>query len=188
MKNIYQFGKTVYTINELGLVWGIRNRDVLRNKVCYWIKNHKLRRIKRGVYALSDKFDKFELAGKLQSPSYVSLSTVLRQFGVIFQYDSMISSVAQINRNYVFEETGYSYRKIKESVFFNENGLVRKQAYTIASQERAVLDMMYLTPKIYFDNLSKMDWEKAFELVEIYDNKRLTRELNKLYRLEKKNA
>lgn len=188
MKNIYQFEKTIYTINELGLVWKITNRDVLRNKVFYWVKNHKLNRIKRGVYALINQFDKLELAGKLQSPSYVSLATVLQKNGVVFQYDLMITSVAQVNRSYKVDEIDYNYRKIKDAVLFNDKGLIRKTAYTIASKERALLDMMYLTPKFYFDNLTGIDWEKAFELVDIYNNKRLTRELNKLYKLEKKNA
>lgn len=188
MKNIYQFNKTIYTINELGLIWKITNRNVLRNKVFYWVKKNKLKRLKRGVYSIVDKYEKFELAGKLESPSYVSLSTVLQKEAVVFQYDSSVTSVAQINRNYQVNKTGYSYRKIKDSVLFNDLGLIRKKTYTIASRERAVLDMLYLVPRFYFDNLAKLNWEKAFELVKIYNNKRVSREFNKLYKLEKENV
>ncbi|MBU2543668.1 type IV toxin-antitoxin system AbiEi family antitoxin domain-containing protein [Patescibacteria group bacterium] len=182
LQQLYQSGQSVITTNELGMIWQLNDRAVLRNKIYYWVKTGKLHRLQRGVYALRVNYNQLELAGKVLSPSYVSLSTVLQQEGVVFQYDETITSIANLSREFEVAGVKLSYRKIQDKVLFNDLGLERKNSYTIASKERALLDMMYLAPGFYADNLAKIDWEQLLILVEIYDQRRLKSEVHKLYK------
>jgi len=72
-----------------------------------------------------------------------------------------------------------TFRKLKDIVLFNSTGVVSKDNYSIATPERAFLDMIYLFPNYYFDNLGSINWEKCDELAKIYDNKELMKRLNK---------
>ena len=64
-------------------------------------------------------------------------------------------------------------------------GIEHKQGCAIASYERAVLDTLYLNKDYHFDNLSGLNWDKAFEIVPIYDNKRMKKKLGNIYRENK---
>jgi hypothetical protein len=72
-----------------------------------------------------------------------------------------------------------TFRKLKDIVLFNSTGIVSKDNYSIATPERAFLDMIYLFPNYYFDNLKSINWEKCNELVKIYNNKELIKRLAK---------
>jgi len=72
-----------------------------------------------------------------------------------------------------------TFRKLKDTVLFNSTGIESKDNYSIATPERAFLDMIYLSPNYYFDNLKGINWEKCDELVKIYNNKSLIKRLNK---------
>ena len=56
------------------------------------------------------------------------------------------------------------------------------KAYPIASLERAFLDMIYLFPNYYFDNLAPLNWQKCHELADIYNNKQLFKRLNNYHK------
>ena len=58
-------------------------------------------------------------------------------------------------------------------------GVTRQDNYSIATPERAYLDMIYLFPNYYFDNLKSIDWGKCGEMVKIYNNKQMIKRLNK---------
>ncbi|OHA15786.1 MAG: hypothetical protein A3A10_00100 [Candidatus Tagabacteria bacterium RIFCSPLOWO2_01_FULL_42_9] len=72
-----------------------------------------------------------------------------------------------------------SFRKIKDAALFNPLGIINKNNYSIASRERAFLDTVYLFPQYYFDNLYSIDWQRCFEIAEIYQNKKLIERLKK---------
>jgi len=76
------------------------------------------------------------------------------------------------------------YRKLKDEVLLNKKGIVDKGTYFEASRERAFLDMLYLYPEYYFDNLRSIDWDKCEELVLVYKKKALItslKEYKKIY-------
>jgi hypothetical protein len=54
-------------------------------RVSYYVKNSQLIRLRRGLYAKDNDYNKYELATKICIPSYVSFETVLRNAGAIFQ-------------------------------------------------------------------------------------------------------
>ena len=77
------------------------------------------------------------------------------------------------------DKHSFTFRKLKDIVLFNSSGIISKDNYSIATPERAFLDMIYLFPNYYFDNLKPINWEVCFEMVKIYNNKQLIKRLNK---------
>ncbi|HEY4505830.1 MAG TPA: hypothetical protein VJG67_04025, partial [Candidatus Paceibacterota bacterium] len=70
----------------------------------------------------------------------------------------------------------YSYKKIKDTILTNQIGIESRENYSIASPERAFLDVIYLNKNYHFDNLSALNWEKVYEILPIYGgNKRMTK-------------
>ncbi len=165
--------QTVFNTTDLAFLWQIKDRDTLKSKIYYLTKKKKLVRLHQGIFALDNNYNKFELAGKLKNPSYISLETVLAKESIIFQYSSNISSVSNLSRYYDVDKTKYTYRKIKNSILLNQTGIIYKDTYAIATRERAFLDMIYLNSNYYFDNLEEIDWEKCQKMVKIYQSRRL---------------
>jgi hypothetical protein len=170
--------KTVFSVSDLAILWNIKNKNSLKSKIYYLVKNGSIIRLYHGIFALDNKYNKNELAGKLKSPSYVSLKTTLRDEGCIFQYSDEISSVSNNNKEYVIDNVKYTYRKMKDSVLFNTKGVDCHYNYSVATKERAFLDMIYFNKDYYFDNLEGINWEKCEEIVKIYNNKTLIKRLN----------
>jgi len=172
-------------MKTLAILWGIKNSNTLKSKANYLAKMGKLIKIRYGLYALDENYAKFELAGKLLSPSYVSLETVLGMEGVIFQYSEEVISISNTTRNYEIDGKAYRYRKMKDIILFEKAGINFFDNQAIASKERAFLDMIYLSKNYYFDNLRSIDWEKCRLLAKLYKNKNLVERLeeyNKIYK------
>lgn len=176
--------KTVFGTKDLILIWKITDEDYLKTKIYRLIKAKQMIRIKKGFYAVDGNYDELELANKLISPSYISLQTVLTKEGVIFQFDSSIYSIAQASKEIALNDKNFIYKKIKDSVLFNSFGILRKENYSIASRERALLDLLYLEKDFYFDNLRGINWEFCGQISLIYNNKELIKRLKKLRKLD----
>lgn len=174
--------KTVFSIDDIALLWREDNRAVIRNRLHYYLKNKQLIHLRQGIYAKDTKYEKFELAIKILKPSYISFETVLAKAGLIFQYYSNITLASYLTRELTCDGTVYTFKKIKTDVLTNPYGIEQKDEYAIASVERAVLDTIYLNKKFYFDNLSGINWEKINAMVGIYGNKQMIKTLNELYR------
>ncbi|MCK5122608.1 MAG: hypothetical protein KAQ87_00425 [Candidatus Pacebacteria bacterium] len=176
-------GKTVFDTKDLSILWKISDKNTLKSKIYYLTKSEKIRKLHYGVYAVDSKYDKYELAGKLKHPSYVSMETVLRNEGCIFQYSEEIICVSNLNRNYICDGVKYSYRKIKDEVLYNKAGIFYFNYYSIASKERAFLDLIYLNKNYYFDNLNNINWDECAKIVKIYNNKSLIKRLTEYKKL-----
>ncbi len=84
------------------------------------------------------------------------------------------------------DEQVYSYRKIKDAILTNHLGIDNKNNYSIASAERAFLDVVYLNTDYHFDNLSILNWDKVFQILPIYGgNKRMKKAVKKYYEAKK---
>lgn len=170
---------TVFSTKDIALLWGERSSAAARVRLNYYVKAGKLIRLHRGLYAKDQNYDQFELATKIYTPSYISFETVLARAGVVFQFYKSIFVASYLSREIEIDGQRYSYRKIKETILTNSAGLETKDNYYIASPERAFLDIVYLQKGYYFDNLSPLDWKKVFEILPIYNNKRMEKEIKK---------
>ena len=171
--------KTVFTIDEVSLLWGESNVDFVRKKMYRYIKSGKMFAVRKGIYSKDENYDKHELASKIYTPSYISFETVLGQAGITFQYYSQIFIASYLTREIIIDQQIYSYKKIKDFILINKKGIEVKDNYYVASPERAFLDTVYLNKDYHFDNLINIDWQKVYEILPIYNNKRMERNVKK---------
>lgn len=176
---LYQSNKTILTNKDLALIWEENDKIKLNAKIAYYVKQGTLIRLTRGVFAKSKNYNSKELATSLYAPSYISFETVLREAGIIFQHYDAIFAVAKWPKTITVDKYSITFRKLKDAVLFNPTGVINKDSYSIATPERAFLDMIYLFPNYYFDNLKPINWGKCDDIVKIYNNKQLIKRLNK---------
>jgi hypothetical protein len=182
---IYQNPKTVFSIKELSQLFPNISYQSLKDRLSYAVKTKKLQKPRRGIYTKSN-YNPFELANKIYTPSYISLETVLLKEGIIFQEKKEITLVSYLTRTIkINDQIIISYRKIKDPILNNLKGIVKNENYFIAEKERAFLDAIFLFKDFHFDNLN-LDWEKVFETVKIYQNKKLEKRVNEYYKIYKK--
>lgn len=175
----YQSQKTVLTNKDLALIWGETSANNLKAKIAYYVKQGTLIKLTRGVYAKDQNYNTKELATSIYSPSYISFETVLREAGIIFQHYDTIFVSAPWSFSKKIDKYSITFRKLKETILFNPAGIKNENHSSIATPERAFLDMIYLFPNYYFDNLKGINWEICNELVKIYNNKSLVKRLSK---------
>jgi len=171
--DIFRSKNTVFTFKDLSLILGETDKNYLKKKIYRYVKAKKLYSIRRGLYAKDKNYDKFELATKIYTPSYISFETVLAKEGVVFQFYKQIFVASYLTREIIVDGQIYSYKKIKDEILTNHLDIEQKENYAIASLERAFLDTLYLYKNYHFDNLSPINWKKVFEILPIYKNKAL---------------
>lgn len=129
---------------------------------------------------MKKEYNPEELACKIYTPSYISLEYILQEAGVIFQYDSRITSVSYLSREIEVENKTYSYRRIKGEIVVNTAGIIRNANINKATAERAFLDMIYLNGERYFDNLKPLDKDFMKRLLPLYNSKILSERVGKI--------
>ncbi|MBU0649333.1 hypothetical protein KJ969_04540 [Patescibacteria group bacterium] len=179
---LFKLPNTVFTTRELALIWQESDKNLLNAKIAYYVKRGAFIRLRQGVFAKSGDYEPKELGTSIITPSYISFETVLREQGMIFQYYKSIFLASYTARTIKCGKNIFVYKKIKDIVLYNKAGLMDRGVYWSASAERAFLDMIYLAPNYFFDNLRPLDWDKCFDLAKIYQNKQLISRLNKYYK------
>lgn len=178
---LYQSKSTVFTIKEIALLFPKIKRENLKVRVNYYVKRGIFKNLRKGIYTKSD-YNPLELATKIYTPSYISLETVLEKEGVIFQHYKTIFVVSYLARKIKVDKNEIQYRRIKEGILLNKNGILEKQGYFEAEKERAFLDTLYLYKNYYFDNLEILDKKKVFSLLEIYQSKSLEKKVKEIFK------
>lgn len=172
---------------DIALIWGINDKKAIIAGVNYYVKTGELYRIRRGIYAKNKNYNKLELATRIFTPSYVSFETVLTEAGINFQFYEKVTVASYQTREIVIDGTAYSYKKIKDLVLTNSIGVEHKDGSSIATYERAFLDTIYIHNDYHFDNLNSLDWDKVFEILPIYTNKRMLKKVNEFFNNNKSN-
>ena len=178
--NLLRSKNTIFTTKDVSLLWGVSDVHFVRKKLYRYIKSEKLYSVRKGIYAKDKNYEKYELATKIFTPSYISFETVLAKAGITFQFYGQIFVASYLTRELVIDDQVYSLKKIKDSILTNRAGIEAKENYFIASPERAFLDILYLNKEYHFDNLESINWEKVAEILPIYGgNKRMAAKLKK---------
>ena len=165
---------TIFTTKDISLIWQEPDANFVRKKLYRYIKAGKLYSVRKGVYAKDKNYEKYELATKIFTPSYISFETVLTKAGIVFQFYSQVFAASYLTREFMIDNQNYVLKKIKDSILTNQTGIEVRANYFIASPERAFLDVIYLNKEYHFDNLSSIDWNKVNEILPIYGgNKRI---------------
>jgi hypothetical protein len=172
---------SVFSTKDIALLWRETQTGTAQVRLNYYVKAGKLIRVRRGIYAKDKNYDKYEFATKIFRPSYVSFETVLGASGMTFQYYGNIFIASYIKREIKCDGQIYSFVKIKDTILSNPKGIDQTGEYAIATKERAFLDTIYRSKKYYIDNLSPLDWDKVFEILPIYNNKKMAKTVQKYY-------
>lgn len=179
---LYRKPNTVFTLDEIAQIFPDISYKSLRDRLYYFSKAGKLKRLHYGIYA-KEEYNPREFANKLYRPSYISLETVLFQEGVIFQNYETIYLVSYLTRSITGNNISIQYRQIKNDILINTSGIEEKPGYFIATLERAFLDAVYIYKNYHFDNLGMIDWGKAELLKEVYKNRAFEKRVEDYYKL-----
>lgn len=174
--------KTIFSTKDVALLWGEEKDSTVSVRLNKYVRAGKLIRVHRGLYAKDKNYDKFELATRIYTPSYISFETVLARAGVIFQFYGQIFVASYVTRGVTAGEQLYSYKRVRDSILTNRTGVEAKGNYYIASPERAFLDTVYSNKDYHFDNSSSLNWEKVFEILPIYENKSMEKKVKKYHK------
>lgn len=180
LAKLYRLKQTVFTFDEIGMYWQVRNTDRLKSSISYYVKQGDLLPLRRGIYATTSEFDPLELAGRIYAPSYVSLESVLTRAGSMLQYTETTTVVSYCTRT--VEAGGYTIRlrKIADALLTDPDGVQIRRTppvVSMASPERALVDLFYLDGQRYLDNPDTINWKRAFNLAQRFNNKRLLKEV-----------
>jgi predicted transcriptional regulator of viral defense system len=181
LQAILRSPKTVFTGRDIALLWAEPLSQATRVRLSYYVRQGDLYRIRRGLYAKDRNYNRLEMATRVFTPAYVSFETVLAESGVNFQFYSQIFVASYLTRQITIDGQAYSFRKLRDTILTDAAGVEHRDETSIATRERAFLDTLYLYTDYQFDNLGGLDWDMAFALLPIYDNRRMTRRVNELH-------
>lgn len=113
-------------------------------------KKGKIIRLKRGLYISSKgKRCLFLTANHIYGPSYVSLESALRYYGLIPEHVESVTSVT-VERTKVFENAlaVFSYKHLPADYYRQDIRIVLQENgnFLMASPEKALADLIVLTP------------------------------------------
>ena len=183
-KTIYKILKAPQAVFTPGLIAQLvqeTDRQKMIERMNYYVKTRLLKNPRKGIYA-KEKYNKLEMACSIYTPCYISLQYVLQKSGVIFQYDSTVTVVSYLSREIEVDGTTYNFRRIKGEVMTNQLGIESDGGIWIATPERAFLDMIYLYPNFYFDNLAALDKKKVFAILPVYCKKAMEKRVKELFK------
>ncbi len=173
--------KTVFSVKDVALLWGEEQERKVALRLNKYTKAGKLIRLRRGFYAKDKNYDCLELATRIYTPSYISFETVLTRGGINFQYYNSIFVASYITRDIEVNGQKISYIRMKDYVLSNTAGVEQNGNVAMATKERAFLDRIYISKDYHFDNLNILDWNKVFEILPIYHNKRMKKKVESYF-------
>ena len=166
--------RTVFTTQSAAMISVGKNREAVVAQLNRYVRRGLLLNPRKGIYA-KRSYKVEELACSLYHPSYISLEFVLQRAGVVFQYDDSITSISYLSRTVEIDERIYSFRKIDPRLWGGLDGILMQDNVSIATPERAFLDMVYLSAgNCYFDNLRPLNRRLIRQLLPHYQSHKLT--------------
>ena len=179
--------RTIFSVKDIVLLWGQKAEANVRVRLSNYVKNGKLIRVRRGIYAKDKNYDRFELATRIYTPAYISFETVLTRAGINFQYYGNIFVASYVTREIEVDGQKISFLRMKDYVLSSTIGVEHVNDVYIATKERAFLDRIYISKDYHFDHLDVLDWDKVFEILPIYRNKRMNKKVKEYFTYYKKN-
>jgi len=176
------------------------NLSQIRLQLSRWVKGGRLIKLHKGLYTLAEPYRKikpepFCIANSLRSASYVSLQSALAQYGLIPEFVPVVTSLTTGRPQTIETPMGrFDFRHIKKSFFWGYQNveLTAGQTAFIARPEKALLDLMYLTPggdkedfieELRIQNLEKIDKDILQEFTGRSRSPKLKRALQNIERI-----
>ena len=127
----------------------------IQKQLARWLKAGKLIQVRRGLYTLAEPHRKvsphpFLVANRLKRASYVSLQSAMAYHGMIPEYVPVVTSVTTGRPGTMNTTPGnFLFKHIKKSLFsgYRELEVEKGQMAFVATPEKSLLDLVYLTPQ-----------------------------------------
>ena len=145
----------LFSLNELGGILGVDNRQSLYKRIDRLTKAKILEKLIKGKYYFSlNNVNDFTMANFLYQPSYISMQSALSFHSIMTGFSYQITSIS-IRKPKIIEidEKDFVYSKITPKLFW---GWEKKEDFLIATAEKALLDYVYFASK----GLANLDWEE----------------------------
>ncbi len=173
--------KTIFSTKDAALLWGEEKESIISARLNKYVKAGKLIRVRRGFYVKDKNYSRFELATRIYTPSYISFETVLTRAGVNFQFYGNIFVASYITREIEVNGQKISFVRMKDYVLSDTVGVEHTDGIATATPERAFLDRIYISKEYHFDNMRGLDWNKVYEILPIYHNKRVEKKVKEYF-------
>ncbi len=164
MKELIQLGVIPFNISVLRSLFSSYNFP--NDKIQALENEGKLIRLKKGMYVVSPYFSgellsEELIANHLYGPSYVSMESALRYYGLIPEKVFTVRS-ATTNRSRKFGNSiaSFQYVSVREdyySIGINQKMVDNKYTFLIASPEKALCDLIVTTPYINFQSVKAVE-------------------------------
>jgi hypothetical protein len=126
----------------------------VRRQLNRWVKSGRIVQIRRGVYQLQKPYraltpHPFLVANVLCRASYISLQSALSYYGMIPEHVPVVTSITGRRPEELDTAVGrFIFRHVQSSYFcgFVEKEITSDQSVRIATPEKALADLLYLTP------------------------------------------
>lgn len=155
--------RRVFRTADLSVLWGVDNKNSLLTTIKRYVKAKILYRIYKGLYSVVaiEKLEAYELGCALAGPlSYVTTESVLQSEGVIMQNIDAVTLLGRKKAEYLMGGRRYICRFLNSKYLVNRTGIEDGKNFSVASLERAVIDMLHLNCRYYFDNQIAIDQKR----------------------------
>ena len=166
----------IFTSQEFINIFGM-SRGVAAVTLTRYKKTGYLISPRRGVYYLAGEVeDKYKIANKVYSPSYISLDSALAKYSLIPETVYTITSITtKATREFTDDQTVYRYYRIKKEAFI---GYHQEGDTLFADPEKAVVDYLYFASQGKRQlndrlDLKKIDRKKVSFYAKFFNNTRL---------------
>lgn len=176
---IVEFGSVV-TFEQLSSLFD-EKREYTRKRISKLVNQGWLKRIKRGVFVMSDLSTRGVLSistnaivNHLVKESYISFESALQYHGI---YDQLLTGIRVISlkqtKDKLIDHTKYQFIKTQEKYFYGwEEKSIDGQTVKVATIEKALIDLIQYSRSRYstdlvieklLDNSSAIDFERLIE-------------------------
>ena len=191
-------GLGCFDINQVRMVQPDFDRDAFTR----WMANGYIVQLKKGLYAFKEwtalpGADQIA-ANFMCRPSYISLYSALSFYGMIPEFVAHTISVTTLKTASFSNKMGtFDYRHVKPDLFWGYHLIdsIDQRKILIALPEKALLDLLYLTPSLKSEEdmlqlrldedfmVSEFDQEQARQFLARFNSKALNRRFDILQKI-----
>ncbi len=184
---------TTLPVFESGHLYaGANNPQQVQRQLTDWVRAGKVVQLRRGLYTLAQPYQlehphSYVIANHLVCGSYVSLHIALSHYDLIPEHVAVVTSVTTGRPGKWQNLYGhFSFQHIQPALFFGfeYRQITHTQWAYMATPEKALLDLIYLTPKadsagyiqaLRLQNLDQLNIERLAVYVERANKPKLKR-------------
>ncbi len=191
-------GLGCFDINQVRMVQPDFDRDAFTR----WVASGYIVQLKNGLYAFKEwtalPGSEQIVANLIYRPSYISLYSALAFYGMIPEFVARTTSVTTLKTASFSNVMGaFDYRHVKADLFWGYHMIdaVNQRKVLIALPEKALLDLLYLTPNLKSEEdmlqlrldedfmASEFDLEQARHFLERFNSQALNQRFNLLQKV-----